>query len=97
MMDNIHQFTAQELRTKCSNANQRLRDYCQEMGFNEYPYILASRATPQQMRGWLLYHFPNEFYIGRIEVGIYAGYRVNRGVEHTTDGYFPGIAGMREF
>lgn len=95
--DNINQFTALELRKKCSIANQRLYDYCQDMGFNEYPYILSSRATPQQMRGWLLYHFPDEFYIGRVEVGIYAGYRVNRGIEHTTNGFFSDVAGEQEF
>jgi len=96
-MDNIHQFTALELRNKCADANQRLRDYCREMGFDEYPYILTSRATPQQMRGWLLYNFPAEFYIGRVEVGMCAGRRVNRGVEQTTNGYFTDVAGMRKF
>lgn len=95
--DNINQFTALELRNKCSIANQRLHDYCQKMGFDEYPYILSSRATPQQMRGWLLYHFPDEFYIGRVEVGMRAGRHDNRGVEHTTNGFFSDVAGLRKF
>jgi hypothetical protein len=101
-MDNINQFTALELRNKCASANESLREHCRNMGFNEYPYILSSRATPQQMRGWLLYHFPAEFYIGRVEVGICAGRRVNRGVQHTTSGIFSDVngnvvAGMRKF
>jgi hypothetical protein len=96
-MDNIHQFTALELRSKCANANQRLREYCQDMGFIEYPYIQTSRATSQQMRGWLLYNFPDEFYIGRVEIGSIAGYHKNRGIQYTTDGYFSDVAGMQKF
>lgn len=95
--DNINQFTALELRNTCSVANTRLREYCQDMGFDEYPYILSTCATPQQMRGWLLYHFPDEYYTGQVEVGICAGRHVNRGIKYTTDGSFPNVAGMRRF
>ena len=100
--DNLNQFTLSELRTLCSTANHHLRNYCQEMGFDEYPYILTTHATPQQMRGWLLFHFPTEYHLGRMEVGSIAGHHVNRGVERTTDGrYFnvnnTEISGMHKF
>ena len=96
--DNINQFTASELRAKCSSANQRLRIFCQDQGYSEYPFILTSRATPRQMRGWLLHHFPSDFYIGKCEIGIIAGHHVYRGVEHTSNGFFSdGIAGMKKF
>ncbi len=95
--DNVNQFTAQELRNKCSNANLCLREYCQNMGFDEYPYIVTSRATPQEMRGWLLYHFPDQYHVGKVEVGMYAGHRVNRGIKYTADGNFSDVAGMRRF
>lgn len=92
---NVQQFTAVELRVICSNAGHRLRKFCQQERFPRYPYILTSRATPQQMRGWLLYHFPSEFYIGRIEVGAIAGRRVNRGVEQTANGKFYNVEGVK--
>jgi hypothetical protein len=101
-MDNINQYTLTELKKLCSSANQRLHDACRSEGFTQYPYILTTRATAQQMRGWILYHFPGEYYNGRIEIGLIAGLRIHRGVQHTADGYFycdniTQIAGMREF
>lgn len=96
-MDNVNQLIARELCCTCSIMNTRLRNHCQNMGFEEYPYIMTKRATPQQMRGWLLYHFPDQFYKGRVERGVCAGHRDNRGVEHTTNGYFADVAGMRKF
>ena len=67
------------------------------MGFDEYPYIVTSRATPQEMRGWLLYHFPDQYRVGKVEVGMCAGRHVNRGIKYTADGNFPDVAGMRRF
>ena len=100
-MLNINQLTALELRTMCTTANTRLRDECIRMGFDEYPYISITHSTPQQKRGWLLYHFPGEFYNGRTERGAIGGHRRNRGVVETTNGCFydadgAKVAGMKQ-
>ncbi len=99
--DNINQYTLAELRSICSVANQQLYDGCKNWGFDKYPYILTTRATAQQMRGWLCYHFPSQYYIGRSERGANGGHLTNRGVEQTDEGWIVcagrAIAGMKSF
>jgi hypothetical protein len=84
-----------ELLATCAVANDTLREHCLQQGFEEYPYIILRRATPQQMRGWLLYHFPQTYSTGRMEHGIIAGKRLNRGVAFTNNGIFYDVAGAQ--
>ena len=99
---NVNQYTKTELKVICSNANTALQRHCAREGFDRYPCIIVARASPQQMRGWLLYHFPREYYNGSSERGAIAGHRVNRGIEITHNGVYRGndgarVAGMKRF
>jgi len=94
-LDNVNQFTKTELVVMCNQANHRLRVHCMRKGFKRYPCISVTRATPQQMRGWLLYHFPQHYYNGPIERGAIAGRIQNRGVEVTPNGTLWNGAGKR--
>ena len=86
----------------CRHANTVLQRHCASEGFDKYPHIIVALASPQQMRGWLLYHFPREYYNGSMERGAIAGHRVYRGIESTHNGSYYNnngerVAGMKRF
>ena len=77
---NVRELVKSELRGHVRNALDVL--YSHNFSNEDDFYINIAHASPQEMRGWLLHHFPTDYKAGAQPDGSEGGHKKNRGIEY---------------